>query len=57
MVCEHGAARLGKLGVDLRRVAADAQHLGLALELRVVVAELAGLLGAPWRGRLQGPRA
>lgn len=32
-------ARLGKLGVDLRRVAADAEHLRQALELLIVVPE------------------
>ena len=36
---ERVLACLGKLGVDLGRVAADAHHLGQILELRVLVPE------------------
>ena len=35
----EGLARLGKLGIDLGRVAADAHHFGQVLELRVLVPE------------------
>ena len=56
LMCKHKAmpgkavARLGKLGVDLGRVAAYAQHLSRVLELRVLVPEQAQTGSILWTG-------